>query len=190
MRVNQTSINRSSKPIISELSANHGGSIKRAKDSITMAKKAGVSAIKIQTYTPDTMTINCNLPDFLVKEGLWSGRSLYEFYSEAYRPFEWHKELFEHANNCGVTIFSIPFDETAVDSIESLGTPAYKIASFEIVDLPLVKYIARKNKPIFMSTGMASMKEKEDAVKVVRVNSNSNLLLSPALAVTSDYSRL
>jgi N-acetylneuraminate synthase len=178
MRVNRTSINRSSKPfIIAELSANHGGSIKRAKDSITMAKKAGVSAIKIQTYTPDTMTINCSSPDFLVKEGLWSGRTLYELYSEAYTPFEWHEELFEHANNCGVTIFSTPFDETAVDLLESLGAPAYKIASFEIVDLPLIKYVARKNKPIFMSTGMASMREIEDAVKVVRANSDSDLLL-------------
>ncbi|MDB4626548.1 pseudaminic acid synthase [bacterium] len=191
MRVNQTSINRSSKPfVIAELSANHGGSIKRAKDSITMAKKADVSAVKIQTYTPDTMTINCNLPDFLVKEGLWSGRNLYELYSEAYTPFEWHEELFEHAKNCGVTIFSTPFDETAVDLLESLGTPAYKIASFEIVDLPLIKYIARKNKPIFMSTGMASMSEIEDAVRVVRENSDSDLLLFHCIssypAITAD----
>ncbi len=178
MRVNQTIINRSSKPfIIAELSANHGGSIQRAKDSITMAKKAGVSAVKIQTYTPETMTINCNLPDFIVKEGLWSGRTLYELYSEAYTPFEWHEELFDHAKNCGVTIFSTPFDETAVDLLESLGAPAYKIASFEIVDLPLIKYIARKNKPIFMSTGMASMSEIEEAVRVVKENSESDLLL-------------
>ena len=178
MKVNHTSINKSSKPfIIAELSANHGGSIKRAKDSITMAKKAGVSAIKLQTYTPDTMTINCNLPDFLIKEGLWSGRNLYELYSEAYTPFEWHEELFEHAKNCDITIFSTPFDETAVDLLESLGAPAYKIASFEIVDLPLIKYVARKNKPIFMSTGMASKNEIEDAVRVVRENSNSDLLL-------------
>ena len=121
MKVNKTTINRSSKPfVIAELSANHGGSIERAKDSISMAKKAGVSAIKIQTYTPDTMTINCNLPDFVVKEGLWSGRTLYELYSEAYTPFEWHEELFEHANNCGITIFSTPFDETAVDLLEKL----------------------------------------------------------------------
>ena len=191
MRVNQTLINRSSKPfIIAELSANHGGSIKRAKASITMAKKSGVSAIKIQTYTPDTMTINCNLPDFLVKEGLWAGRTLYELYSEAYTPFEWHEELFEHAKNCGVTIFSTPFDETAVDLLESLSTPAYKIASFEIVDLPLIKYIAKKSKPIFMSTGMASMSEIEAAVRVVRENSDSDLLLFHCIssypAITAD----
>ena len=191
MIVNETSINRDSKPfLIAELSANHGGSIKRAKDSITMAAKAGVSAIKIQTYTPDTMTINCNLPDFLVKEGLWAGRTLYELYSEAYTPFEWHEELFEHAKNCGVTIFSTPFDETAVDLLESLGAPAYKIASFEIVDLPLIKYIARKNKPIFISTGMASKDEIEDAVRVVRENSDSDLLLFHCIssypAITAD----
>ena len=191
MRINQTSINEGSKPfIIAELSANHGGSITRAKDSITMAKKAGVSAIKIQTYTPDTMTINCNLPDFLVKQGLWSGRTLYELYSEAYTPFEWHEELFEHAKNCGVTLFSTPFDETAVDLLEELGAPAYKIASFEIVDLPLIKYVAKKNKPIFMSTGMASKDEIEDAVRVVRENSDSDLLLFHCIssypAVTAD----
>ena len=191
MRVNKTIINRSSKPfIIAELSANHGGSIQRAKESITMAQKAGVSAVKIQTYTPDTMTINCNLPDFLVKEGLWAGRTLYELYSEAYTPFEWHEELFEHAKNCGVTIFSTPFDETAVDLLESLSTPAYKIASFEIVDLPLIKYIAKKSKPIFMSTGMASMSEIEAAVRVVRENSDSDLLLFHCIssypAITAD----
>ena len=191
MRLNQTLINRGSRPfIIAELSANHGGSIKRAKDSITMAQKAGVSAIKIQTYTPDTMTINCNLPDFLVKEGLWSGRTLYELYSEAYTPFEWQEELFEHAKNCGVTLFSTPFDETAVDLLESLGAPAYRIASFEIVDLPLIKYVARKNKPIFMSTGMASKNEIADAVRVVRENSDSDLLLFHCIssypAITAD----
>ena len=161
-----------------------------------MAKRAGVSAIKIQTYTPDTMTINSNLPDFVVKEGLWSGRTLYELYSEAYTPFEWHEELFEHAKNCGITLFSTPFDETAVDLLESLGTPAYKIASFEIIDLPLIKYVARKNKPIFMSTGMASKNEIEDAVRVVRENSDADLLLFhcissyPAITVESNLNNL
>ena len=178
MIVNQISINKETNPyVIAELSANHGGDIKRAKDSITMAAKSGVSAIKIQTYTPDTMTINSNLPDFVVKGGLWSGRTLYELYSEAYTPFEWHEELFKHAKNCGITLFSTPFDESAVDLLESLGAPAYKIASFEIVDLPLIKYVARKNKPIFMSTGMASKNEIEDAVRAVRENSDVDLLL-------------
>ena len=178
MRVNQTLINQQTKPfIIAELSANHGGDINRAKDSIAMAAKVGVSAIKIQTYTPDTMTINCDLPDFVVSQGLWAGRTLYELYSEAYTPFEWHEELFGHAKNCGITLFSTPFDESAVDLLEALGTPAYKIASFEIVDLPLIKYIASKNKPIFMSTGMASKNEIEEAVRAVRENSDADLLL-------------
>ena len=197
MRVNKTSINKETKPfVIAELSANHGGDIKRAKDSITMAQRAGVSAIKIQTYTPDTMTINSNLPDFVVKEGLWSGRTLYDLYSEAYTPFEWHEELFEHAKGCGITLFSTPFDETAVDLLESLGTPAYKIASFEIIDLPLIKYVARRNKPIFMSTGMASKSEIKDAVRVVRENSDADLLLFhcissyPAITVESNLNNL
>ncbi|MDB4115484.1 pseudaminic acid synthase [Planktomarina sp.] len=191
MKVNQRAINKDTKPyIIAELSANHGGDIKRAKDSITVAAKTGVSAIKIQTYTPDTMTINSNLADFVVTEGLWSGRTLYELYSEAYTPFEWHEELFKHAKNCDVTLFSTPFDESAVDLLESLDTPAYKIASFEIVDLPLIKYVASKNKPIFMSTGMASKNEIEDAVRTVRENSSSDLLLFHCIssypAITED----
>ena len=191
MKVNQRVINKDTKPyIIAELSANHGGDIKRAKDSITVAAKTGVSAIKIQTYTPDTMTINSNLADFVVTEGLWSGRTLYELYSEAYTPFEWHEELFKHAKNCDVTLFSTPFDESAVDLLESLDTPAYKIASFEIVDLPLIKYVASKNKPIFMSTGMASKIEIEDAVRTVRENSGSDLLLFHCIssypAITED----
>jgi N-acetylneuraminate synthase len=178
MRINQFSINKETKPfIIAELSANHGGDIKRAKDSISMAARTGVSAVKIQSYTPDTMTINSELPDFVVKQGLWSGRTLYQLYSEAYTPFEWHEELFEHARRCGITLFSTPFDESAVDLLESLGTPAYKIASFEVVDLPLIKYVATKNKPILMSTGMASKSEIEEAVRVVRENSASDLLL-------------
>ena len=178
MKVNLTEINRDNKPyIIAELSANHGGDIKRAKNSIKMAAKTGVSAVKIQTYTPDTMTINSSLDDFVVKDGLWAGRTLYELYSEAHTPFEWHEELFQYAKDCGVTLFSTPFDESAVDLLETLGAPAYKIASFEIIDLPLIKYIASKNKPIFMSTGMASQTEVEDAVRTVRENSDSDLLL-------------
>ena len=178
MYVNDRKIDENNSPyIIAELSANHGGDIERAKKSIEMAAKAKVSAVKIQTYTPDTMTINSDLPDFMVKDGLWSGRTLYDLYSEAHTPFEWHEELFHHADKCGVPLFSTPFDESAVDLLESLNAPAYKIASFEIVDIPLIQYIAKKKKPIFMSTGMASENEIECAVKTVREYSNAELLL-------------
>ena len=191
MYINQREINEENSPyIIAELSANHGGDLKRAKKSIENAAKSGVSAVKIQTYTPDTMTIDSQLGDFVVSNGLWKGRTLYELYSEAYTPFEWHEELFRHAAQCGVTLFSTPFDESAVDLLESLNTPAYKIASFEIVDIPLIKYIAKKNKPIFMSTGMASKVEIEQAVKTVRETSDSELLLFHCIssypAVTKD----
>lgn len=191
MIINNREISDLNKPyIIAELSANHGGKLERAKNSIEIAAKAGASAVKIQTYTPDTMTINSHLPDFLVKEGLWAGRSLYDLYSEAYTPFEWHEDLFKHASEHGITIFSTPFDETAVDLLESLNTPAYKIASFEIVDLPLIRYVARKNKPIFMSTGMASEAEIEEAVRAVREITEAELLLfhcvSSYPAITKD----
>ena len=178
MNINQRAINEENSPyIVAELSANHGGDLERAKKSIERAAKTGVSAVKIQTYTPDTMTIESELDDFVVNEGLWAGRTLYELYSEAYTPFEWHEDLFRHADQCGVTLFSTPFDESAVDLLESLNTPAYKIASFEIVDIPLIKYVATKNKPIFMSTGMASKDEIEQAVTAVRETSDSELLL-------------
>ena len=191
MIINERKIDESNKPyIIAELSANHGGDINRAKQSIAMAARVGASAVKLQTYTPDTMTINSSLPDFRVDDGLWAGRTLYDLYSEAYTPFEWHEELFKHANEHKITIFSTPFDESAVDLLESLKTPAYKIASFEIVDIPLIKYIAKKNKPIFMSTGMASEDEIENAVRTVRETTDADLLLFHCIssypAVTQD----
>ena len=177
-RLDNHKVSQESSPfLIAELSANHGGEIERAKKSIEMASKIGVSAVKLQTYTPDTMTINSKLPDFLIKEGLWKGRSLYELYSEAFTPFEWHEELFSHARKHNITIFSTPFDESAVDLLEELNTPAYKIASFEIVDIPLISYIAKKKKPIFMSTGMASQEEIALAVKTIRDVSDAGLLL-------------
>lgn len=163
--------------VIAELSANHNGSIQRAKDSITAAKKSGASAVKIQTYTADTMTIDCNLDDFLIKGGLWDGYQLYDLYKEAETPFEWHKELFDHAKNVGITIFSSPFDETAVDLLEELDAPAYKIASFELTDLPLIKYVAKTKKPILMSTGMASEEEINDALTVAREIGCGEILL-------------
>ena len=122
--------------IIAELSANHGGSIDMAKHSIKLAKDSGANAVKIQTYTPDTMTIDCNKTDFLITEGLWKGYTLYDLYSEAYTPFEWHEQLFKYAKELGITLFSSPFDETAIDLLQELDAPAYKIASFELIDLP------------------------------------------------------
>ena len=163
--------------IIAELSANHNGSLDRAKLSIKIAKECGVDAIKIQTYNADTMTIDCDRDDFIVKNGLWNGYNLYQLYKEAHTPFEWHNELFNYAREVGITLFSTPFDETAVDLLEDLNTPAYKIASFELCDLPLISYVARKGKPMLMSTGMASIQEIGDAVETAKVNGCNSLLL-------------
>lgn len=176
--INSREISRDHSPyIIAEVSANHNGSILRAKEIILAARNTGVDAVKIQTYTPDTMTIDVNKPDFLIDDGLWKGRSLYDLYREAYTPFEWHKELFDYARKIGVTLFSSPFDESAVDLLDSLNAPAYKVASFEVVDLPLIKYIAQKNKPILMSTGMASYDEIGEALEAAKSVGNGNILL-------------
>ena len=163
--------------IIAEVSANHNGSIVRAKETILAAKKAGVDAVKIQTYTPDTMTIDVQNPDFYIKDGLWKNRSLYDLYGEAYTPFEWHKELFLFAKEIGITLFSSPFDESAVDLLESLNVPVYKVASFEIVDLTLIRYIASKNKPMLISTGMASLNEIGEAIESARSVGNNKIAL-------------
>ena len=166
-KINNRAIGRDYAPyIIAELSANHGGSIESAKLAITVAKESGASAVKIQTYTPDTMTIASEKPDFKINEGLWKGYTLYDLYKEAYTPFEWHKELFDFAKDKDITLFSSPFDETAVDLLQDLGAPAYKIASFELVDLPLIKRAAECAKPLLMSTGMASLDEVREALNV------------------------
>ena len=176
--INGTNIGYNEKPyIIAELSANHGGSIERAKLSIKAAKSVGVSAVKMQTYTPDTMTIDCEKDDFKMKEGLWQGYSLYHLYKEAYTPYEWHAELFNFARKIGITLFSTPFDESAVDLLLDLNTPAFKIASFELTDLPLIKYAANKLKPMLMSTGMASMDEIAEAVQCCKNEGNHEILL-------------
>ncbi|MEP0961555.1 MAG: pseudaminic acid synthase [Roseobacter sp.] len=163
--------------VIAELSANHGGSIDAAKESIRLAKESGASAVKIQSYTPDTMTIESKKADFLITEGLWKGYTLYDLYKEAYTPFEWHEELFRHASEIGITLFSSPFDETAVDLLQDLNAPAYKIASFELVDLPLIKRAAECDKPLLMSTGMASVSEVREALDTAVRYGNGEVLL-------------
>jgi len=163
--------------IIAELSANHNGSIERAIETIDAAKRCGADAIKLQTYTADTMTIDSDLPDFMIDGGLWNGFKLYDLYKWAETPYEWHEELFNHARKRGISVFSTPFDETAVDLLERLNTPAYKIASFELVDLPLIRYVARTEKPIIMSTGMATEDEIDEAVTTARESGCKNLVL-------------
>jgi N-acetylneuraminate synthase len=154
--------------IIAEMSANHNGSIQSAFQIIEHAKIANASAIKMQTYRPDTMTLNCDTDDFKIFGGLWDGRVLYELYEEAHTPWEWHKPLFEYAKKLDITIFSTPFDRMAVDLLEDLNAPAYKIASFEAVDIPLIKYVASTGKPMIISTGMASDEEICEAIEAAR----------------------
>jgi N-acetylneuraminate synthase len=150
--------------IIAEMSANHNRSIDNAFKIIDIAKISGADAVKLQTYHPDTITMNMSTPEFIINGGLWDGQSLYELYESAFMPWEWHKPLFEHAKKRDITIFSSPFDSTAVDLLEDLNAPAYKIASFEAIDLPLIEYVAKTGKPMIISTGMADAEEIEEAI--------------------------
>ncbi len=163
--------------IVAELSANHNGSLDTALKTVEMAKNAGADAIKLQTYTADTMTIDCDNDDFQINGGLWDGYNLYQLYRWAQTPFDWHQALFEHAKEVGITCFSTPFDESAIELLESLESPAYKIASFELTDLPLIARASKTRKPIIMSTGMANLSEITDAVECARDNECNELIL-------------
>ena len=170
--------------IVAELSANHNQSVERAEAIIRAAADAGADAIKLQTYTADTLTIPCDNEYFRIQGTLWDGRNLYDLYKEAYTPWEWHPRLFGLANELGMVCFSTPFDATAVDFLESLNTPCHKIASFEVVDIPLLTKIATTTKPVIMSTGMASLAEIDEAVQTLRQNGTTDLVL---LKCTSSY---
>ena len=154
--------------VIAEMSANHNGNIETAFKIIEAAKQAGADAVKLQTYRPDTITLNCDSEDFRIRGGLWDGRTLYDLYQEAHTPWDWHAPLFKHAHKLGITIFSSPFDNTAVDLLEDLNAPAYKIASFEAVDHGLIKYVASTGKPMIISTGMADADEIQQAIDAAR----------------------
>lgn len=171
--------------IVAELSANHNGSKQTALATVRAAKRAGADAVKLQTYTADTITLDCKAEDFKIKQGtLWDGRYLYDLYKEAYTPWEWHEELFRVAKEEGLLCFSTPFDKSAVDFLESLGNPIYKIASFEITDIPLIEYAARKMKPMVISTGIATMEDIELAIETCRSVGNNDITL---LKCTSSY---
>ena len=171
--------------IVAELSANHNGSKGLAVETIKAAKKAGANAVKLQTYKPDTITIDCDNEYFQINHGtVWDGRTLYDLYSESYTPWEWHKDLFEIARKEGIVCFSSPFDKSAVDLLEILNCPIYKIASPEITDIPLIEYVARKGKPVILSTGISRLEDIDLAVNTIRGTGNNQIYV---LKCTSEY---
>ena len=185
MKIQNFEINNNSPVfIIAELSANHDRSLETAIETIRAAKRAGANCIKLQTYTADTITIDSNKDDFLIKGTIWEGKNLYQLYQEAYTPWEWHEEIFRVAKEEGLICFSSPFDKTAVDFLEKLDVPAYKIASFEITDIPLIEYVASKGKPIILSTGIAEIEDIELALEACRRMGNNDIAL---LKCTSSY---
>lgn len=185
MKIGKFDLSNDGTFIIAELSANHNGSLQTALDTIKAAKEVGANAIKLQTYTADTITLNCKNDDFLIKQNtLWDGKYLYDLYKEAYTPWEWHKELFNYARSIDLDIFSSAFDKTAVDFLEQFNPSAYKIASFEITDYELVRYTASKGKPIIISTGIATKEEIEDVVTICKNEGNEDIIL---LKCTSAY---
>jgi pseudaminic acid synthase len=185
MKIANYSIDKNSNVfIIAELSANHNGSIETAIETIRAAKRAGANCIKLQTYTCDTMTIDSDKDDFVIKGTIWDNQNLYKLYQEAYTPWEWHEKLFKVAEEEGLVCFSSPFDKTSVDFLEKLNTPAYKIASFEITDIPLIEYVASKGKPVIISTGIAEIEDIELAINACRRVGNNQIAL---LKCTSSY---
>ena len=185
MKIGKFDLDKDGIFIIAELSANHGGKISIAKESIKAIASSGANAVKLQTYTADTLTIDCKKEDFIIKgTTLWDEKSLYDLYKEAYTPWEWHKELFDYARSLGLEVFSTPFDISAVDFLEKLDPPAYKIASFEITDYSLIRYVAAKGKPMIISTGIATIQEIQDAVDICHEVGNNEIIL---LKCTSAY---
>lgn len=185
MKIGDFNINKESKVfIIAELSANHNGDLEIALETIRAAKRAGADCIKLQTYTADTITVDSNKDDFIIKGTIWEGKNLYHLYKEAHTPWEWHSKLFDEAKKQGLICFSSPFDKTAVDFLEELEVPAYKIASFEITDIPLIEYVASKKKPIIISTGIATTEDIELAIDACKRMGNEDIAL---LKCTSSY---
>lgn len=195
MNIDGVTIGHSQKPyVIAEMSANHNGSIENAFKIIEQAKLCGADAVKIQTYRADTLTIDCDRSEFKIKSGLWEGKTLFELYSLAFTPWEWHAELFKKARSLGITMFSSPFDSTAVDLLEDLNAPAYKIASFEAIDIPLIKYAAQTKKPMIISTGMATFEEICEAIDAAKSSGCQELAVLHCVsgypALPEDYNLL